>query len=285
LSFDSKRDDDATGGAPNGAAEPNGARAGGLTADRASPPEANEAPAGGITADRASQSERNGAPAPGRGADRARPSGHIAAARHAGASGYRTTKSELTRERILEAAAVTFRERGFAATRLADIAARAGLQTPSLYYHFASKEELIEVVLSLGVERTFAHVKASVAATGEDPVARLEAAIRAHVEMVLKTGNYSAANLRLYGQMPDDIRRRLQRRQQSVGRYWNELLRDARDAGAIRADLDLSALRMLILGMLNWTAEWFRPGSLTARQLADQATLVVLDGIAVGGRR
>lgn len=190
-------------------------------------------------------------------------------------------KSERTRGRILDAAAVCFRERGFAATRLSDIAEQAGLQAPSLYYHFDSKEELIEEVLSLGVTRTFEHVQTKVAEVPEDDqLGRLRAAIEAHLEMVLETGNYSAANLRLYGQMPDDIRERLQRTQAKVGRYWNKLLTDARDAGAIRADLDLSATRMLILGAVNWTAEWYHPGAaLTPEQLGHQATAIMLEGI------
>ena len=196
------------------------------------------------------------------------------------------TKSERTRERILDAAAAAFRERGFAATRLSDIADRAGLQAPSLYYHFGSKEELIEVVLGLGVERTFEQVKRNVSAVPkDDPLGRLRAAITTHVQMVQETGNYSAANLRLYGQMPDDIRERLQQTQREVGRYWNRLLVDARRAGAIRTDLDLSATRMLILGALNWTAEWYRPGGrLTPGELAELAATIVLDGIAVNDR-
>lgn len=189
-------------------------------------------------------------------------------------------KSERTRERILDAAAVCFRERGFAATRLADIAERAELQAPSLYYHFSSKEELIEEVLSLGVTRTFAHVREQVAAApADDPLARLRAAIHAHLEMVVQTGNYSAANLRLYGQMPDDIRKRLQRTQRNVGRYWADLLTDAQQAGAIRADLDLPATRMLILGSLNWVAEWYRPGGIAPEELGRHATTILLDGI------
>jgi AcrR family transcriptional regulator len=198
------------------------------------------------------------------------------------------TKSERTRERILDAAAAAFRERGFAATRLSDIAERANLRTPSLYYHFASKEELIEVVLALGVTRTFDEVRRRVSLVPEDdPLGRLRAAIEAHVEMVLQTGNYSAANLRLYGQMPDDIRVRLQRTQRRVGRYWDGLLQGARDAGAIRSDLNLSAARMLILGALNWTAEWYRPAprrgsnGLTPAEIAAHATAIVLDGLAV----
>jgi TetR/AcrR family transcriptional regulator, cholesterol catabolism regulator len=193
----------------------------------------------------------------------------------------RKSKSERTRERILDAAAAAFRERGFAATRLSDIAERADLQTPSLYYHFSSKEELIEEVLALSVTRTFEHVKRRVAEVeGGDRLDRLRAAIEAHVEMVLITGSYATANLRLYGQMPEDIRRRLQRTQRQVGRYWNQLLQDAADAGEIRADLDLSAVRMLMLGALNWTAEWYRAGRLSPQQLAQHATVILLDGIA-----
>jgi AcrR family transcriptional regulator len=197
----------------------------------------------------------------------------------------RRTKSERTRERILDAAAEAFRERGFAATRLSDIAERANLQTPSLYYHFGSKEELIEVVLALGVTRTFEHVKRRVSEVPkDDPLGRLRAAIEAHVEMVLETGNYSTANLRLYGQMPDDIRERLQQTQRQVGRYWNQLLQDARNAGAIRSDLNLSATRMLILGALNWTAEWYQPRGLSPEELAHHATAIVLDGLVPDSR-
>jgi AcrR family transcriptional regulator len=191
-------------------------------------------------------------------------------------------KSDRTRERILDAAAICFRDRGFAATRLSDIAAHAELQAPSLYYHFKSKEELIEEVLSLGVTRTFAHVQERVAAApAEDPLARLTAAIEAHLSMVLETGNYSAANLRLYGQMPVDIRRRLQRTQRTVGHYWGQLLADAQQAGLIRQDLDLSATRMLILGSLNWVAEWYRPGKLTPVELGRHATTILLQGIVI----
>jgi TetR/AcrR family transcriptional regulator, cholesterol catabolism regulator len=190
-------------------------------------------------------------------------------------------KSERTRERILDAAAAAFRERGFAATRLSDIAERAELQAPSLYYHFGSKEELIEAVLSLAVTRTFEQVKQAVAEVPEDdPVGRLRAAIETHIAMVLETGDYSAANLRLYGQMPDDIRKRLERTQRTVGRYWNRLLQDARDAGAIRGDLNLSVLRMLILGSLNWAAEWYHPGrGVSPNEVSRHATVLLLDGI------
>jgi AcrR family transcriptional regulator len=61
------------------------------------------------------------------------------------------TKSELTRQRILDAAAKVFRSNGYSGARLSDIAALAGIQTGSMYYHFDSREALVEEVLHLGI--------------------------------------------------------------------------------------------------------------------------------------
>jgi len=48
-----------------------------------------------------------------------------------------------TRERLLRAAADMFAERGYDGTRVADIAAAAGLSNGALYAHFDSKAELL----------------------------------------------------------------------------------------------------------------------------------------------
>ncbi len=48
-----------------------------------------------------------------------------------------------TRERLLEAAADAFAERGYDGTRVADIAAAAGVSNGALYAHFGSKAELL----------------------------------------------------------------------------------------------------------------------------------------------
>src|SRR5215218_9782486 len=74
----------------------------------------------------------------------------------------RLTKSERTRQRILDAAARVFREQGYANARLADIAELADMQTGSLYYHFDGREDLVAEILRLGVETSWQHVRDAV---------------------------------------------------------------------------------------------------------------------------
>lgn len=59
---------------------------------------------------------------------------------------------ERNRDVILRAASEEFAEKGFAATKTSDIAARAGLPKPNVYYYFKSKENLYREVLESIVE-------------------------------------------------------------------------------------------------------------------------------------
>src|SRR4051812_17893592 len=197
-------------------------------------------------------------------------------------SASRTRKSEQTRQRLLDAAARVFRDKGYAGARLADIAAAAEMHTPGVYYYFPSKEDLVEEVLRAGVARAAAFVEQRVAAVpdGASALDRLRAAIEGHVLMVLEIGDYTSANIRIFGQLPDDIRRRHLAQQRTYGDLWRSLLEDARAAGELRPDLDLSVLRMLILGALNWTVEWYRPDALSATEVARHATTMICEGLA-----
>lgn len=67
---------------------------------------------------------------------------------------------------ILEAALECFAERGFAATRLEDVAARAGVTKGTAYLYFASKEELFKAVVRAFVVPTIEHIEAAVARPG-----------------------------------------------------------------------------------------------------------------------
>jgi AcrR family transcriptional regulator len=195
------------------------------------------------------------------------------------------SKSERTRRRILDAAARAFQRRGYASVTLKDIAALAEMQAGSLYYHFDTKEELVEAVLDAGVDGAIAATREAVDALGPEahPLARLRAAIAAHVRFVLAEDAYASANIRILGHVPDAVRARHLRRQRVYGAFWRTLFREAAQAGAIRADLDLSVARMLALGALNWSVEWYREGGRTPSEIAAHATTMILDGVTPRG--
>jgi AcrR family transcriptional regulator len=66
-------------------------------------------------------------------------------------------------EEIAAAALEMFVERGYAATRLEDVAARAGVSKGTLYLYFANKEELFKAVIREGLGSPLAEMKGFVA--------------------------------------------------------------------------------------------------------------------------
>ena len=81
-------------------------------------------------------------------------------------------RKEARPEEILAAALESFAERGFAATRLEDVAVRAGISKGTLYLYFKSKEELFKAVVRETLLPNLARVEA-MAGTFEGPTASL----------------------------------------------------------------------------------------------------------------
>jgi AcrR family transcriptional regulator len=174
--------------------------------------------------------------------------------------------------------------KGYSGTRLSDVAAAANTQTGSLYYHFKSREELVEEVLRVGQERTSGFVRRRVAALPHhaSPLDRLAEAIRAHLQSALETSDYTAAMIRLIGQVPEEIRARRVHEQAEYANFWKDLLNDTLASGEIRDDLNLAALRMFLLGAMNSSSDWFRPRAvgLSAAEFESHFMAVFLDGMA-----
>jgi AcrR family transcriptional regulator len=190
-------------------------------------------------------------------------------------------KADATRQSILDAAARIFRRDGYANARLSDIAAEIGMKAGSLYYHFGSREALVEAVMDVGTRRTHARLVERLAELPTDAghVARLKTAIETHLVMVLAQEDIASATIKLIWQVPPPLREAVLAEQRAYGALWRALLSQARDAGAIRGDVDLSVVRMAIMGALNWAADWYKPGRLTPEQVAGDITAMIIGGL------
>jgi AcrR family transcriptional regulator len=171
------------------------------------------------------------------------------------------TKSARTRERILDAAAHVLSRKGYAGTRLTDVAVQAKLRAPAIYYYFPSREDLIEEVMWTGIALMHTHVIEMLAALPEEtgPMARIDAAVNAHLRHELEISDYTTAAIRNSGQVPENILVRYSTEATKYSDIWRRLVADAARAGLLRPELDPGAARMLVLGALNWAVEWWNP--------------------------
>jgi len=171
------------------------------------------------------------------------------------------SKSARTRSRLLNATAAVLARKGFAATRLADIAEEARVQVPAIYYYYASREDLIEEVMYAGAAEMRRHLTETLAALppGTGPADRIAAAVESHLRHELEISEYVRAIIRNANHLPEQVSRRAFTETARYNDIWRGLMADLEAAGQLRAGVDPAAARMLVLGALNWAAEWWNP--------------------------
>jgi AcrR family transcriptional regulator len=184
---------------------------------------------------------------------------------------------------LIAAAAKLFRAKGFAATTTRDIAQAVGMRSGSPFYHFEHKEALLEAVMQSGMERALASQKALLQALRDSllkseqeamktrwepadfsskipPEAAhqtLAALIRHHFEVLLgPASDFIPVMLYEWRALPADAQARIKRLQTDYEADWLPVLAALHAAGRLRGDVKLA--RLLMLGALNWSVQWYR---------------------------
>jgi len=188
---------------------------------------------------------------------------------------------EGTRERILAAAAYTLSRNGYARTHLQEIATRAGVRPPAVYYYFSAREVLITEVLREGQVRVREHVERALAdlGPGVSSSVRVAAAVEAHLRVELELSDFARAVVRTGNHLPEQLREQLAPDVEAYHALWRGLLADAIEEGVLDPLLDVQVARMLVIGALNWAAEWAAGRSID--DVVRQAQQVVIRGLSL----
>lgn len=181
------------------------------------------------------------------------------------------------RERILNAAARLFRERGFKRTTVRDIAEVVGILSGSLFHHFRSKEEMLleimrEAALSVCIRADELVTRSSL------PTEQLRALIRLELECVLGEArrDYHAVLLLEWREVPETGKGEFTMLYRRYSRTWRTVLVACKEAGVLRCEP--AAAVHILHGAILRTMAWFKPsGRYTLEEFGDILVRLVLD--------
>ncbi len=167
---------------------------------------------------------------------------------------------------VLKAAAQHFLKHGYGTASIRDIAAEAGIQPGSIYYHFESKADLLVAVHKEGLNLINEKVQAALVDV-EGGWERLEVACIAHLEALLEGDVFFQAVMREtprhYG--PEE-RSLVVEYRDAYEAIFSRLL----DEIDFPVGTDRHDLRLMLLGAMNWSFSWYRPGRETPKELAQK---------------
>ncbi|GAC1433015.1 MAG: TetR/AcrR family transcriptional regulator [Chitinophagaceae bacterium] len=96
----------------------------------------------------------------------------------------RQRKNSTRKETIIETAARLFRERGFSATSMRDLAEQVGVEAASLYNHISSKAEILQELCFKVANKFMSHID-KVDAADMNAIKKIEAVLRFHIQQMV----------------------------------------------------------------------------------------------------
>jgi len=177
-------------------------------------------------------------------------------------------------------AARLFKEQGYRATTLEDIAAAVGMLKGSLYYYIQSKEELLYIVVREPVRQAYNKLEEIV--NSNAPIkTKIAQAIANYMMLFHQHYPHMAVYLHDYHHLMQKLQKDIIETPKHYQRLWATLLQQGIDAGELRNDLDVKVTGYAILGMCNWVYRWYNPeGKCSAEEIAAIFTTLVLDGLS-----
>jgi AcrR family transcriptional regulator len=172
-----------------------------------------------------------------------------------------------------------FRERGFHATSMQDLAQALGLNRGSLYHYIAAKDDLLWTIVSDALDRLEAGVRPELDGNGSGEE-RVRRAIAAHLRFAARNLNeLSLLQIELRSLSPGR-RRALVERRDAYEAHWRRVIAEGIVDGSFRP-LDVRLAGFIVLSTCNWFTQWYRPdGPLALEELAG-----MLADLLVGGLR
>jgi len=184
-------------------------------------------------------------------------------------------RSDNRRQELMAAAAHLFNQRGYDATSMRDIAREAGMLAGSMYYHFSSKDDLIVATYEEGKRLISTAVVEAIDGV-DDPWERLTQAAIAHMNTLFGGNNFSILLCADISRTAPTLRSRLIEIRDSYDKLFMDLIEDL----PLPDDIDKGLLRLSLLGSLNWSSSWYRPGGQTPAQIGAFFVRIMKDGLA-----
>jgi AcrR family transcriptional regulator len=174
------------------------------------------------------------------------------------------------RGQLLRESARLFREKGYDATSVRDIAAATGLQSGSWVYHFKTKQDILAAVMEQGLQQALERIEA-IAREELPQREHFRALVRTHLDTLLGPGqDFIPVLLYDWRSLDKPGRQRVIALQKRYEQVWADVILELQRSGewAMPTSID----RLLMFGALNWIVQWYRPrGPLDVAEIVAEA--------------
>lgn len=183
-------------------------------------------------------------------------------------------------DEIMAVSARLFREKGYRATTMEDIARELSVTKPALYYYIKTKHDLLYAICESAINRLMQGMREIVQAPDApaDVVENLRRLVFWHVNMFSEHGDVITVYLAEEGELPEEQRGFIRSLSREYETLYRQLLERGIEEGTFRA-MDVHMVVRAISGMCNWLFAWYKQdGPSSADEIAEIYYEFILKG-------
>ncbi|MEY4892855.1 MAG: hypothetical protein RIQ34_1467 [Bacteroidota bacterium] len=179
---------------------------------------------------------------------------------------------------ILQRAATMFRERGFAASSMRDLAETVGIEAASLYNHIRSKNEILESIC-FDVANIFNEKIQEVESGRQSNINKIESLLRFHIEQMVDNYENVIVSDREWRHLDEPYRANFQNQRRTYRKRFAAIIEDGIVKGEIRR-IDAATAVLIMLHAINGIESWHRSKvKMNADELANNMIRILIDGL------
>jgi AcrR family transcriptional regulator len=180
----------------------------------------------------------------------------------------RSKKNSTKKEVIIEQASKLFREKGFGASSMRDLAEQLGVEAASLYNHIQSKSEILQAICFKVANEFISHLEA-VESSQEPNIKKMETIIRFHIRMMLDQYEYVYISDHEWRHLPEPYLSNFLNQRRSYRKRLGDLI----ERGVIKKEIkniDPYTAVLTILSAISGIESWQRSRKQTSAEVLEE---------------
>ena len=183
------------------------------------------------------------------------------------------------KEQVIRKAAELFREKGYAASSMRDLAQKLGIEAASLYSHIKSKEEILQS-LCFDMAAEFRKSLDDVEKLDVSAAEKLSLGIIGHIQVMAKDLTASAVFMNEHRHLSQPwLRQFLLLRINYINRF-KAIIEAGVRTGEFKSSIDRKLAVMTLFSSLNWMPMWYDPNTgINPQDLGKQLADMLVNGL------
>lgn len=179
---------------------------------------------------------------------------------------------------ILQKAAVMFREKGFNATSMRDLAESVGIEAASLYNHIKSKNEILEAICFEVANRFTANMDV-MEASNQKPINKIESLLRFHIKQMVENYEEVYVSDKEWKHLSEPYLSNFHNQRRSYRKRFAAIIEEGIRKNEIKK-IDAPTAVLIILHAVSGIESWHRSvAKMNAQELEDNMVTIMIDGL------